>query len=76
MLIFFSKTDENKVYWQCTQCNKQKCKVRLHTTNNTISHRVAHHDHARNPSINEIRPCRSEIRDLSKTIKATHSFCT
>ncbi|CAF0950737.1 unnamed protein product [Rotaria sp. Silwood1] len=68
------RTHENKVYWRCTQCNKQKCKARLHTTNNTICHRIGDHNHAPNPSISGIRQCRSEIRDLSKTTMATHSI--
>ncbi|CAF4568449.1 unnamed protein product [Rotaria sp. Silwood2] len=68
------RTHENKVYWQCTQCNKQKCKARLHTINNTICHLIGDHNHAPNPSISGIRQCRSEIRDLSKTAMATHSI--
>ncbi|CAF3486546.1 unnamed protein product [Rotaria sp. Silwood1] len=65
---------ENKVYWRCTQCNKQKCKAWLHTINNTICHRVGDHNHVPNPSISGIRQCRSEIRDLSKIAMATHSI--
>ncbi|CAF2853590.1 unnamed protein product [Rotaria sp. Silwood2] len=68
------RTHENKVYWRCTQCNKQKCKARLHTINNTICHLVGDHNHAPNPSISGIRQCRSETRDLSKTTMATHSI--
>ncbi|CAF3082685.1 unnamed protein product [Rotaria sp. Silwood2] len=68
------RTHENKVYWRCTQCNKQKCKARLHTTNNTICHRVGDHNHAPNPSISGIRQCRSKIRNLSKTTITTHSI--
>ncbi|CAF1069932.1 unnamed protein product, partial [Rotaria sordida] len=68
------RTHENKVYWRCTQYNKQKCKARLHTTNNTISHRVGDHYHAPNPSISGIRQCRSKIRNLSKTTITTHSI--
>ncbi|CAF3150838.1 unnamed protein product [Rotaria sp. Silwood2] len=68
------RTHGNKVYWRCTQCNKQKCKARLHTINNTICHRVGDHNHAPNPSISGIRQYRSEIRDLSKTTMTTHSI--
>ena len=68
------RTHENKVYWRCTQCNKQKCKARLHTINNTICHRVGDHNHTPNPSISGIRQCRSELRELSKTTMATHSI--
>ncbi|CAF2682034.1 unnamed protein product [Rotaria sp. Silwood2] len=68
------RTYKNKVYWRCTQCNKQKCKARLHTTNNTISHRVGDHNHAPNPSVSGIRQCRSEIRNLTKTTIITHSI--
>ena len=67
-------THENKVCWRCTQCNKQKCKARLHTINNTIFHRVGDHNHAPNSSISGIRQCRSELRELSKTTMATHSI--
>ena len=70
------RTHENKVYWRCTQCNKQKCKVRLHTISNTICHLVGYHNHAPNPSISGIRQCRSEIRELSKTTMAAHSTVT
>ena len=31
-------THENKVYWRCTQCNKQECKASLYTISNTICH--------------------------------------
>ncbi|CAF3007958.1 unnamed protein product [Rotaria sp. Silwood2] len=68
------RAHENKVYWRCTQCNKQKCKARLHTINNTICHIIGDHNHAPNPSISGIHQCRSEIRDLSKTTMATHSI--
>ncbi|CAF1305710.1 unnamed protein product [Rotaria sordida] len=68
------RTHENKVYLRCTQCNQQKCKARLHTTNNTICHRVGDHYHVPNPSISGIRQCRSEIRNLSKTTITTHSI--
>ena len=68
------RTDENKVYWQYTQCNKQKCKVRLHTISNTIYHRVGDHNDAPNPSISGIGQCHSEIRELSKTTMAPHSI--
>ncbi|CAF3940872.1 unnamed protein product [Rotaria sp. Silwood2] len=68
------RTYENKVYWRCTQCNKQKCKARLHTTNNTIFHRVGDHNHAPNSSVSGIRQCRSEIRNLTKTTITTHSI--
>ena len=68
------RTHENKVYCRCTQCNKQKCKVSLHTINNTICHRVADDNHAPNPSISGIRQCRSELRELSKTTMGTHSI--
>ena len=67
------RTHENKVYWRCTQCNKQKRKARLHTISNTICHRVGNHNHAPNPSISGIRQCRSEICELSKITMATHS---
>ena len=67
-------THEDKVYWRCTQCNKQKCKASLHTINNTICHRVSDHNHAPNPSISEIRQCHSELRELPKTAMATHSI--
>ncbi|CAF3532236.1 unnamed protein product [Rotaria sordida] len=66
------RTYENKAYWRCTQCNKQKCNVGLHTTNNTICHRIGDHNHAPNPNTSEIRRCRSEIRGLSKTTMVTH----
>ena len=67
---------ENKVYWRCTQCNKQKCKASVHTISNTICHRVGDgdRDHAPNPSISGICQCRSEIRELSKTTMAAHSI--
>ena len=68
------RTHENKVYWRCTQCNKQKRKARLQTINNTIGHRVGDHNHAPNPSISGIRQCRSKLRELSKTTMATRSI--
>ncbi|CAF4066369.1 unnamed protein product, partial [Rotaria sordida] len=68
------RAHENKIHWRCTQCNKQKCKARLYTTNNTICYRVGDHNHAPNPSLNGIRQCRSEIRDLCKTTITTHSI--
>ena len=68
------RTHKSKLHWRCTQYNKQKCKARLHTTNNTICHRGGDHNHASNPSISGIRQCRSEICDLSKTTMATHSI--
>lgn len=61
------RTAGEKVYWRCTQSKKKKCKARLHTTNNTICHRVGNHSHSPNPNIDEIRQCRSEMRDLSAT---------
>jgi hypothetical protein len=68
------RSHENKTYWRCAQCNKQKCKARLHTINNTVCRRVGDHNHAPNPSINGIRQCRSELRELSKTTMGTHSI--
>ncbi|CAF1611673.1 unnamed protein product [Rotaria sp. Silwood1] len=68
------RTHENKVYWRCLQCNKQKCKARLHTTNSTICHRVGDHNHVPNPSISGIRQYRSELRGLYKTTMTTHSI--
>ena len=68
------RTHENKVYWRCTQSNKQKCKARLHTISNTICLRVADHNHAPNPIISGIRQYRAEIGKLSKTTMVAQSI--